>query len=61
MLNVAISTIQKAQEKANKKGKKQAIVEMDCDEGRKIYIVDEDYTYSDEFEAFAGEVIYVTE
>ena len=52
--------IAKAEARAKAKGKNMAIVEMDRDDGREVCIVSEDYTRSDEFEAFCGEIIYVT-
>jgi len=61
MLKVALATIEKANKKAIEKGRKQAVVEMDHHEGRKIYIVDADYLDSNEFEAFDGYVVYITE
>jgi hypothetical protein len=56
-----LATIEKANKKAIENGRKQAVVEMDRHEGRKIYIVDADYLDSDEFEAFDGYVVYITE
>ena len=60
MLSV-VEAIKRANIKALEKNKPYAIVEMDCDEGRRIYIVPEEYTASDEFEAYEGEIIYITE
>lgn len=57
----AIKAIEMANQKANERGVPHAVVEMDREDGRGIYVVTEQYTHTDEFEAFEGEVIYVTE
>lgn len=61
MLLIAMNTIAKAERIARQKGAVMAVVEIDGEEDRVIRIVREDYTRSDEFEAFGGEVLYVTQ
>lgn len=61
MLLNASEAIRKANKRANETEKAYAVVEMDHEDGRKIYIVPLSYTNGDEFEAFCGEIIYVTE
>lgn len=53
--------IAKAEARAKASGKTMCVIEIDeAEEGRIIRIVDEGYTNSDEFEAFGGDVLYVT-
>lgn len=56
-----VKATQRCEAKAKLTGKRHCVVEMDRDEGRAVYIVEESYTFDDEFEAFAGEVLYISE
>lgn len=53
--------VRRMQELEERDGVPYAIVEMDCDESRRIYLVPLSYTYGDEFEAFSGQVIVTSE
>jgi len=61
MLTKVNEAILMANKKAKETEKTYAVVEMDYEEGRKSYVVPFSYTNSDEFEAFCGEIIYVTD
>lgn len=60
MLQDMFAAIEKATQKSDATCAKYAVVEMDHDGGRKVYVVDYEYTLSDEFEASGGDVLYVT-
>lgn len=52
--------IARAESWAKAIGEAMCVVEVDDEEGRIILVVSEAYTRSDEFEAFCGEILYVT-
>lgn len=56
-----VKVIEKCERLAREKGQRMAVTEIDSEEDRVIRIYPESYTYSDEFEAFCGEVLYVSE
>lgn len=61
MLSTFFKAIEKCERMAREKGQRMAVTEIDSEEDRVIRIYPESYTYSDEFEAFCGEVLYVSE
>lgn len=61
MFGLMTKAIEKCERLALEKGQRMAVVEIDSEEDRVIRIYPESYTYSDEFEAFCGEVLYVSE
>lgn len=61
MLRKALTVFQRAAQKAKDTGKPFAVVEMDKDDGRRVYVVPLDYTTGDEFEAFCGSIIWTTQ
>ena len=60
MLGVVVKKIQRCEELAAQWNEKMAVIEIDHEEGRKIMIVKASYVDSDEYEAFCGEVIYLS-
>lgn len=60
MLSSVLTKIQRCEELAQQKQEKMAVIEIDHEEGRKIMIVKATYLDSDEYEAFCGELIYLS-
>lgn len=61
MMRTMEKFILRCEQLAREKGQRMVVAEIDKDEGRVIRIYPEYYANSDEFEAFCGEVLYVSE
>lgn len=50
----------KCEREARLSGARWCVVRMDCQDSYRLYVVSEDYTLDPEFEAFAGQILYVS-